>query len=175
MRESIRAAIDSGMPTIAECGGFMYLQEKLELEGEVFPMCGILPGTCRMTDQLVRFGYIEIEAGKNDRELSAAEESTGPDEKPGQGSPAGYLIPGARIRGHEFHYFDSTENGSACRAVRPSGNRSWDCIQIKGNIMAGFPHLYYPSCPQFAAGFLNRCALWSGRSCPAGSQKTSEF
>lgn len=172
MKAQIRSLAGAGMPVLAECGGFMYLQEKLELAGEVFPMCGILPGICRMTDHLVRFGYIEIEAGCCGRDLAAAEGDIGTRGGPGELSPAGYLLPGSRIRGHEFHYFDSTENGAACRAVRPLGNRGWDCIQIKGNIMAGFPHLYYPSCPQFVTAFLDRCVQWSGRSSRrAGSRR----
>ena len=58
MRQSIRNAVKSGLPTVAECGGFLYLQQMLENEGkECFPMCGCLPGTGFRTKSLQRFGY----------------------------------------------------------------------------------------------------------------------
>ena len=144
MKAQIRSCAERGMPILAECGGFMYLQEYLDLpenkeNGGRFEMCGVLAGTSRMTERLVRFGYIEI--GK----------------KEGRPGPAGYLPEGHTIRGHEFHYFDSTDNGEACTARKPGGKRSWDCIVVKEGIMAGYPHLYYRSDPAFAAGFVEKC------------------
>ena len=153
IKEQIRAQARAGMPILAECGGFMYLQEYLEVQAGVpadmseggsragqgirYEMCGVLPGTCRKSGRLVRFGYMELE-GKE----------TG---------PSGYLAPGHRIRGHEFHYFDSTDNGGACVARKPGRNTSWECMAVQGNIMAGFPHLYYRSDPAFAKNFVDRC------------------
>ena len=130
---SIRRAADSGMPILAECGGFQYLQEELvDKEGAVHRMCGVLKGSSRMTDRLVRFGYVEVS---------------------GEGL---YFGTGRTIRGHEFHYSDSTENGSACKAVKPGG-KSWDCMVVQGRIAAGYPHLYYRSCPAFAESFVIEC------------------
>ena len=206
MKAQIREGIAAGMPVLAECGGFMYLQEKLVLEkseqtgksgagknngkagnnedceaeknseqagsnrdgknnedsgggknsqdravgreGEAldsvsFEMCGALPGSCRMTDRLVRFGYIELE------------------KKGGREEKNGFLMDGHCIRGHEFHYFDSTDNGDACTAHKPGRRRSWDCMVVRDNIMAGFPHLYYRSDPEFAAAFVEKCRQFS--------------
>ena len=100
-------------------------------------MCGILEGTCKKTDHLVRFGYIEI-------------------------SPKSESGAGTVIRGHEFHYFDSTNNGEYCTAVKPGGKRTWDCMIVQGNVVAGFPHLYYRSNPGFINRFLDRCRMYSG-------------
>ena len=133
MLASIRKAADSGMPILAECGGFQYLQEELvDKEGTAHRMCGVLKGSSRMTDRLVRFGYVEVS---------------------GEGL---YFGTGRTIRGHEFHYSDSTENGSACKAVKPGG-KSWDCMVVQGRIAAGYPHLYYRSCPAFAESFVIEC------------------
>ena len=138
MKAQISARAADGMPVLAECGGFMYLQEFLEAEdGNLYRMCGVLPGTCRKTPRAVRFGYVEL-----------TNKGTGGE---------GYLQEGHRIRGHEFHYYDSTDNGDACLAAKPDGQRSWDCMVVKGNIMAGFPHLYYPSDPAFAENFVRAC------------------
>lgn len=162
VKDQIRDLAGAGIPILAECGGFMYLQDRLETGGSAYPMCGILPGTCHMTDRLVRFGYVEI--GANPEAEKGVEAALGSEAAEG-GNPAassgtGYLSPGHRIRAHEFHYFDSTDNGRACRAVKPAGSRSWECMVVSGNIMAGFPHLYYPSDPQFIVNFLRRCREW---------------
>ena len=153
MKAQICECAAKGMPLLAECGGFMYLQENLVLadrtagkdgaDQKTWKMCGLLPGTCRMTDKLVRFGYIELE------------------KKDGQSGEAGCLKDGHRIRGHDFHYFDSTDNGNACTARKPGGRRSWDCMVVQDNIMAGFPHLYYRSDPDFAAAFVEKCRQFS--------------
>ena len=153
MKAQICECAAKGMPLLAECGGFMYLQENLVLadrtagkdgaDQKTWKMCGLLPGTCRMTDKLVRFGYLELE------------------KKDGQSGEAGCLKEGHRIRGHEFHYFDSTDNGHACTAHKPGRRRSWDCMVVQDNIMAGFPHLYYRSDPDFAAAFVEKCRQFS--------------
>ena len=133
MVSSIRRAAEQGMPILAECGGFQYLQEELvDAEGTAYKMCGVLKGSSRMTKKLVRFGYVEVS---------------------GEGL---YFGSGRAIRGHEFHYSDSTDNGSACRAVKPDG-RSWDCMVVQGRITAGYPHLYYRSDPAFAEAFVTEC------------------
>ena len=218
MKEHIRTRVTEGMPVLAECGGFMYLQEYLEVTSDEkqasekqapekqysekqnlekqdsekqnlekqdsgehdsagksvkplcmrepqkthepqrtqetqsiqkshktqepqrtqkYTMCGILKGTCKKTDHLVRFGYIEI-------------------------SPKSESGAGTVIRGHEFHYFDSTNNGAYCTAVKPGGKRTWDCMIVQGNVVAGFPHLYYRSNPGFINKFLDRCRMYSG-------------
>jgi len=53
----IKAAIEGGLPVLAECGGFMYLAEELSSGGTAFPMCGVVPGTIEMTSRLQNFGY----------------------------------------------------------------------------------------------------------------------
>lgn len=50
MRQSVRQAVTNEMPTIAECGGFLYLQQSLaDRTGNDFPMAGALPGKGQMT------------------------------------------------------------------------------------------------------------------------------
>ncbi len=134
MRTAIREAVEDGLPTVAECGGFLYLHATLtDREGHSYPMAGVLPGKCFDTGHLVRFGYIELEEN------------------------SGHFLPsGSRIRAHEFHYYDSEDNGADCIATKPATGRNYPCIHVGENHWYGFPHLYYPSCPAFAEHFVEK-------------------
>ena len=130
MRRSVRAALAAGLPCIAECGGFMYLQK--ELEGR--PMVGFLPGTGHNTGKLSRFGYVTLTARK-DNLLCAA---------------------GEKIPAHEFHYYDTDHNGEDFLAQKADG-RSWSCGIAGAALYAGFPHFHFYAYPRMAANFLNAC------------------
>ena len=132
MREDILRAADSGMPILAECGGFLYLQESLsDPEGINFEMVGALKGKGKMQDKLHHFGYVTMSSTLDNP----------------------YLKSGEEIKAHEFHYYDTTENGEVCLLKKPSG-KSWSGYQTKGKAFGGFAHLYYPSCPEFIKRFL---------------------
>ena len=138
--DEIKSALDAGMPCLAECGGFMYLHEELQdRNGNVYPMAGVIRGKTYPTGKLVRFGYVNITSDK----------------------PADWLLPGETIKGHEFHYWDSTDAGNDCTAAKPDGKRKWGCIHMSGNLFAGYPHLYLPSMPEFASRFIGRCKEWT--------------
>lgn len=132
MRSAVRQAVNHGMPIVAECGGFLYLHSIMhDKDGDEYDMAGILPGACFYTGKSVRFGYIEMEERQSR-----------------------FLPPGSRIRGHEFHYYDSTDNGSDVLAIKPVTKKSYPCIMEGENYWLGFPHLYYPSNPAFAESFV---------------------
>ena len=133
MRAAIRKAFSEGMPLVAECGGFMYLHSFLTVDGIRYPMAGVVPEECRNTGKLVRFGYIELRERKN---------CFLPDEE--------------TIRGHEFHYFDSTENGDGFLARKPVTGREYSCMITGETYCIGFPHLYYPSNPEFVKSFVEK-------------------
>lgn len=136
MRTAICEAVKEGLPVLAECGGFLYLQEELEdLQGDVYPMLGILQGRGTRTSRLSRFGYVQLSEQRAHPVFPAS----------------------CRLKAHEFHYYDSTDCGSAFLAEKPSRNKSWRCIHDDGQIFAGFPHFYYYGNPQPAKLFLKRC------------------
>lgn len=142
MKDSVLAALNAGLPSIAECGGFMYLHESIETQdGRQHHMVGAIKGSCRFMNKLVRFGYVSIS-------LNAA-----------NGGNGGFLAEGESIKAHEFHYFDSTDNGCSCTAVKPSGAKNWNCVHCSENHWWGFPHLYFLSDVKFAERFLAACAL----------------
>ena len=134
MLSSIKEAMESGIPVVAECGGFMYLHNKIiDKENQSYPMVGAINAECHYTGKLVRFGYIELKE-----------------------SDGNFLPEGEMIRGHEFHYFDSQQNGENCVATKPVTGRNYPCVISKENCWMGFPHLYYPSNPAFAERFVEK-------------------
>lgn len=127
MRRAVLSAIKRGVFVLAECGGFLYLTKELEdLQGTVHPMVGWLPARGFRTNKSVRFGYAAF--------------------SPKEG--------GASIRGHEFHYYDTSDNGADFTAKKPFRDVSWECMHASRRGLVGFPHLYYYSNPAFLAGRL---------------------
>lgn len=154
MLNAIKKAFRAGMPTVAECGGFMYLhtyirdicddteeqnkadvQNKADIQNDMnkSKLVGALDGGCHFKGKLVRFGYIEL-AEKHSNFLPLNE----------------------KIKAHEFHYYDSTDNGADCIATKPATGRSYDCVISHDNYWLGFPHLYYPSNPHFAESLVRK-------------------
>lgn len=139
MRLAVKAAVEDGMPTVAECGGFLYLSRTLEGEdGAVYPMAGVLPGEAVRRKRLVRFGYAE---------LSAAEDSL-------------LFRKGETVPAHEFHYWDSSENGDSLTARKPLTGREWRCGFAGERLYAAFPHLYWMGRPQLAERFVQTAILY---------------
>ncbi|MBQ8509473.1 MAG: cobyrinate a,c-diamide synthase [Clostridia bacterium] len=129
-KSSVRAAIASGMPAIAECGGFQYLGA--ELDG--YSMCGILSHESVNTGKLVRFGYVSLTSHRADIFGDA----------------------GTTLRGHEFHYWDSTDCGDSYTAVK-TNRKTYDCVVSSETLYAGYPHLYLLSNIAAATEFYQKC------------------
>lgn len=133
----IKQKIKSGLPTAAECGGFLYLGQSLtDAEGQSWPMAGVLPGEAKDAGRLVRFGYAALSADSDSMLFRA-----------GESFPI-----------HEFHHWDSTANGTALAAKKPVGGAAWRCGFVNEHFYAGFPHLYWAGTPlpqRFAAAAEN--------------------
>lgn len=138
MHTCIRESFKNGMPVVAECGGFMYMHDALKtLDGMRYDMAGMIPEVCYDTGRLVRFGYVEI-----------------------QEKHSSFLLEGETIKGHEFHYYDSTDNGSDALAKKPVTKDTYSCIMAGENYWMGFPHLYYPSNTAFAKSFVGKAVIY---------------
>ena len=82
--KEIRDAAADGVPIYGECGGMIYLCESLiDLDGNAYPMAGVLPAETAMTNRLQALGYTDATVS---------------------GNP---VVPRGRIRGHEFHYSET--------------------------------------------------------------------
>ena len=137
MLASIRQSWESKMPFLAECGGFLYLHRELEgSDGIFYPLAGVIPDKAWKTNRLGRFGYITLTPDHPDVCLTG------------------------EIKGHEFHYWESGDCGTCWTAKKPLSDRSWSCIHSEQGQITGFPHLYYPSAPEFAERWLETCRKW---------------
>lgn len=135
MRNSVKSAIENKMPSLAECGGFMYLHDTIfDSEKKTYKMAGVIHACCMKKERLVRFGYLTLNS-KTDS----------------------FLQKGETIRGHEFHYYDSEDNGECAIAKKPVGTRSWECVHAGSDHWWGFAHLSYYSNPKFAEKFAEAC------------------
>ena len=141
MLRDVREAIEKGLPTVAECGGFMYLQEKLEgSDGHVYPMVGALTGESVRTPRLVRFGYVTLTAEADSLLFRASEP----------------------VPAHEFHHWDSTECGDGLTARKYDG-RNWKCCVVNDRLYAGYPHLELGGDVPLAERFVRACREYADK------------
>ena len=120
------------MPTVAECGGFLYLGQALQdPEGHAWPMAGVLPGEGFPVGKLVRFGYARLHARADSLLFRAGE----------------------TVPVHEFHHWDCTDNGDAFTAEKPGTDRTWACGFASETLYAAFAHLYVAGRPHLAERF----------------------
>jgi len=129
--QDLRKRVADGLPVYAECGGYIYLSQSIkQLDGQVMPMAGILPGEAQMTKRLQHFGYISCNWGKG-------------------------IMPG-----HEFHRskivnqepVDQKHHVSLLR--KP--DEQWKCGERQGNVLAGYPHLHFANHPELLIEMIHR-------------------
>jgi len=123
--DSLRRAVEKGMPVYAECGGAVYLGEKLLYDQKTYPMAGVLP---------VDFVFRAKPQGHGYAVLETVEENP-------------FFSKGESLRGHEFHY--SIMQSSSARdltfafRVRRGhgfdGRRDGLCC---GNVLASYTHIH---------------------------------
>ena len=101
---------------MAECGGMMYLCEKIVTDDGEYPMCGVLPYaiTARKTDRKLSLGYRRFE------------------------------LDGREYRGHEFHYtrFLGETRASATQVFNAKGEPVDTPVFKYKNVLASYTHLY---------------------------------
>ena len=142
MRRCIYEAVMDGMPTVAECGGFLYLHQTLENEvGISHPMAGVIPAEAKRGRKLEHFGYVTLTCGHS-----------------------GLLCEtGETLKAHEFHYWQSTDPGDAFVARKPQRETCWNCVHASDTLYAGFPHLCFTGNPKAAARFLKAAVQYQRR------------
>ena len=133
----LKALADDGFPIYAECGGLMYLGEKLVLEGNAYPMAGILP---------VAFDFYKKPQGHGYTIVTVEGENP-------------YYDVGTEIRGHEFHYsrvsnWSGDENDLVFRMKRGVGiHQDRDGI-VYQNVLATYTHVHALGTPGWAGALI---------------------
>ncbi|MEN3120982.1 cobyrinate a,c-diamide synthase [Janibacter sp. LM] len=137
--QQVRAAIDAGMPTVAECAGLLYLAETLDAH----PMVGAVPATAAMGRRLT-LGYREA--------TSRVDSVLGP--------------AGTRVTGHEFHRTVTTPAAGPDAAWllddRPEGFALDPGRTGRATLVASYLHTHWAGSPQVAASFVDAAAGWQG-------------
>ncbi|MBE9048851.1 cobyrinate a,c-diamide synthase [Nostocales cyanobacterium LEGE 11386] len=138
-RKAVATAILDGMPTIAECGGLMYLCEQIiDFDGKPWSMVGVLP-TSAVMDGRLTLGYRRAVAWQNSLLVTA----------------------GTNIYGHEFHRSRLTSNPHQplfetyrydCN--ENMGCEGWGCPV---NLHASYIHLHWGQSAQMPQKFLKQC------------------
>ncbi|MBP1715410.1 MAG: Cobyrinic acid A,C-diamide synthase [Deltaproteobacteria bacterium] len=142
-RQSLREAVQRGLPIYAECGGLMYLGESLSMAEKNYPMTGVLP---------IGFGMEKRPQGHGYTLLQVEEENP-------------FFPVGREIRGHEFHYsrvlyVRGGEAYFAFRVKRGEGiDRKRDGLCLKG-CLATYSHLHALGCPEWAAAFAEKARTY---------------
>jgi cobyrinic acid a,c-diamide synthase len=136
--QDIRDFAQANKPIYAECGGLMYLAEKLiTLEGQGYSMAGILPVAIEMTKSLVHFGYADVEFA-HDCLLGER---------------------GTVVRGHSFHCSRIVAHGRlGCvyRVHYSLSNRTEQEGFVRGSVLGTYIHLHFRSNPSLASSFLQQ-------------------
>ena len=140
--KSLKLAISKGIPLYAECGGLMYLCKNIiTLEGDSWPMTGILPTTAKMERHLT-LGYRQAIAYNS-----------------------GFIFkPGETVWGHEFHHSTLTIRSSyplfklsSWYGQVSSYTEGW----CNYNIHASYLHLHFGNSLKIPRRFLIHCANYS--------------
>ena len=127
MRESIRNAIERGLPAYAECGGLMYLARRINWRDQSLEMVGVLPADVQMYSKPQGRGYIRL-----------GESAQHP-------WPVDNQSADREIVGHEFHY-SGLENldpsiKSVYKVLRGYGIDGQHDGLIYKNLLACYAHL----------------------------------
>jgi len=141
LRQQIAEFAAAGGAVYGECGGLMYLSSAITtLEGQRFPMVGVIPAETIMRDRLQALGYVEVE--------TQTESVLGP--------------AGLRFRGHQFRYSElhPLTAGLDCiyRMVRHYDGRVMPEGYRLKNVLASYVHAHWASAPALAEGLVAACA-----------------
>lgn len=124
---TIRAHAAAGKPIVAECGGMLYLLDRLtDTSGATTPMLGLLPGHATMQTRFTALGMQQLDS------------LHGP------------------LTGHTFHYSKLTTPLTPLRsATRPQSDAPGEAVFRAGSIVATYMHAYWPSNPAFTAALFH--------------------
>lgn len=138
LRESIRTAIEAGLPTYAECGGLMYLTRQIMWKDQKAAMVGVIPADAVMHAKPQGRGYVRLQETNQMPWL-------------GQGEPT--------IQAHEFHYsrLENLSSGGkfAYKMLRGTGIDGEHDGWLYKNLLASYTHLRHTAQSPWATRFVD--------------------
>ena len=144
--DSLRRLIEQGLPVYAECGGAVFLGEKLVADGREYPMVGALPVVFHFHKRPQGHGYTILETVRDNP----------------------FYRVGDSLKGHEFHYTgiepSATEGLSFAFRVRRGhgfdGKRDGLCHR---NVLACYTHVHALGTAHWASSVVQAAARFQAR------------
>lgn len=137
MLASIKQAVCGGLPCIAECGGFMYLHERMsEYTNALYDMVGVIKGKGIINDSLPRFGYGVMMALRDNV----------------------FCDKGEQIAIIDAHYYESENRGADFYEEGP--HKSQKSGHGTNTMFAGLQHIHFYANIEFAKNFVKACAAY---------------
>jgi cobyrinic acid a,c-diamide synthase len=131
--ESVRHCAEGGLPVYAECGGAVFLGERLLFEGKQHVMAGVLPAAFTFDPKPQGHGYVVLDTVGDNPFFSAGE----------------------TLRGHEFHYtsMQKSANKEPAFAFRVRRGHGFDGQRdglCHRNVLACYTHVHALGVEQWA-------------------------
>jgi cobyrinic acid a,c-diamide synthase len=140
MRDAVSGFVARGGPVYAECGGLMYLCDRLTWQGNTRTMCGVIPAGVVMHDKPQGRGYVQLR-----------QTDIHPWPKPDAGA--------RQVPAHEFHYsaLDSVPDGArfAYTVERGQGLDGRHDGLVYRNLLASYAHLRHTVSHPWAERFVD--------------------
>lgn len=145
-KNDLKVLADNGLPVYAECGGLMYLGERLVLDDGEFEMSGVLPAVFGFSKRPQGHGYTIVRVEKENPYFSA----------------------GTTLLGHEFHYssvkeWKGKEENLAFSMQRGTGflkGKDGVCVN---NVLATYTHIHALGTPAWASALVNNALAYKIR------------
>ncbi len=140
---AIKTLAEDGLPIYAECGGLMYLAQKITWRGREYPLAGVLPIEIKMHDKPCGHGYSEVLVDK---------------ENP-------FFEEGLKLRGHEFHYSEICNYDpwikSSLSVIRGTGSIGTRDGLIYKNVFATYMHIHALATPEWVTGIVKAAKAYN--------------
>jgi cobyrinic acid a,c-diamide synthase len=146
-RKKLKVMAENGLPIYAECGGLIYLGEKLILKDKSYPMAGVLPLVFGFSKKPQGLGYTII---------------TVEGENP-------FFKVGTEFRGHEFHYSHVLEcpdgkNEMVFFMRRGTGIKDHKDGFVYKNVLATYTHIHALGTPEWAESLVKSAREYKDRN-----------
>ena len=145
MKDSICEFINAEYPVFAECGGLMYMAEKIIWQNQEHKMLGLVKADCIMHNEPQGRGYVELATIPENHSSKSVWK----------------IPPGELIRAHEFHYSSLANLPGSARfffsMTRGTGILNKHDGLLYKNMLATYTHFHSRAAHWWAPAFVEAC------------------